>query len=46
MKFKKMNTANSPPWRDLGVGFPLWRGQGEVKKIIHLFEFTDIMDRH
>ena len=38
MKFKKMNTANSPPRRGVGVG--------KNKNIIHFFEFADIMDRH
>jgi len=37
-KFKKMNTANSPPWRGAGVG--------QYKNTIHFFEFTNIMDSH
>jgi len=33
LKFKKMNTANSPPWRGLGVG--------QHKNIIYFFEVAD-----
>jgi len=45
MKFKKMNTTNSPPT----YGRPSGRrglGVGHYEKRIYFFELSDIEDRH